>query len=197
MKKQVNIRFFILLGITILVGTWRIVSHKSDYSVLSNFTPIGAMALFGGAYFNKRWKAYIFPLLALFLSDVVMMKIFYSDLSNGILYSGWYWTYGAFIFMVIIGQLIKKVSVESVLFSAISAAVAHWIITDFGVWLMGCTDITTGTLYTKDFAGLIKCYTLAIPYFKNMLLGNLIYGAILFGGFELAKSKFPVLKLSV
>lgn len=197
MKKQVNIRFFILLGITILVGTWRIVSHKSDYSALSNFTPIGAMALFGGAYFKERWKAFSFPLLALFLSDIVMMKIFYSDLSNGILYNGWYWTYGAFIFMVIIGQLIKKVSVKSVLFSAIGAALAHWIITDFGVWLMGCTDITTGTLYTKDFAGLIKCYTLAIPYFKNMLLGNLIYGAILFGGFELAKSKFPVLKLSV
>jgi hypothetical protein len=197
MKKQINIRFFTLLGITVLVGIWRVVSHKTGYSALSNFTPIGAMALFGGAYFKEYWKAFSFPLLALFLSDVVMMEIFYGDFSNGILYNGWYWTYGAFILMVIIGQLIKKVSFRSVVFSAFGAALAHWIITDFGVWLMGCTDITTGKLYTKDFAGLIKCYTLAIPYFKNMLLGNLIYGAILFGGFEFAKSKFPVLKLSV
>lgn len=196
MKKQINIRFVVLICITLLVAFWRVFSHQEGYSALSNFTPIGALALFGGAYFNQKWKAFIFPISALFFSDIIMMKLYYAEHSNGLLYSSWYWTYGAFLLMVVIGQLMKKVTIKTFLFSVIGAALTHWIVVDFGVWLMGCTDLTTGKLYTNDFAGLMKCYAMAIPYMKNMLLGNLIFGAILFGGFELAKSKFPSLKLT-
>ena len=48
--------------------------------------------------------------------------------------------------------------------------------------------------YSRDMAGLLKCYTLAIPFFKNMLAANLIYSAILFGVFELAKVRFKILR---
>lgn len=140
-------------------------------------------------------KAYLLPLLTLLVSDIVLMQTVYAEYNNGFLYEGWYVTYLAFGLMVFLGTVIlKKVSAKSVVFSGFAAALSHFIIVDFGVWLAGGLDITTGLPYTRDLAGLIKCYTLALPFFKNLLVGNLIYGAILFGGYELAKYRFPVLE---
>jgi hypothetical protein len=196
---KINPRLSLLLLFIILTAALRIYSATATgaQSALSNFTPIGAMALFGGAYFHTKWKGYFFPLLALFLSDVIMMKTIYaaSGLGNGLLYGGWYWTYGAFALMVLIGSFIKKVSFRSVIAGAVAAALLHWIVTDFGVWLGGCTDITTGKPYTRDMDGLMRCYVLALPYLKNMLIGNLVYGAVLFGGFEYLQKRYPSLSL--
>ncbi|MCH9112749.1 hypothetical protein G5S93_15640, partial [Legionella pneumophila serogroup 1] len=109
------------------------------------------------------------------------------------LYSGWYWTYGAFALMVLIGSQIKNVSFKTVIAGAVGAALLHWIVTDCGVWLGGGTDITTGLPYTRDWNGLVKCHILAIPFMKNMLIGNLVYGAVLFGGFEWLQKRYPAL----
>ena len=97
--------------------------------------------------------------------------------------------------MVYLGtDFLKKVSFKSVVLSGFLAALSHYIIVDFGVWLAGGLDITTGLPYTRDLTGLLKCYVLALPFFKHMLAGNLIYGALLFGGYELAKYRFPILE---
>ncbi len=193
MKEKVNIRLFILIGIMLLAGLWRLLI-TAGHTPFSNFTPIGAMALFGGSYFISRVRAYLFPLLTLFISDVVLMQTIYAGHSNGLLYDGWYWTYAAFALVVLIGSvLIKKVSIKNVILGALLAALTHFLVANLGVWLRGVTDLTTGLPYTRDFAGLIKCYIMAIPYFKNMLAANLIYSAILFGGYELARLRFPVL----
>ena len=197
MKKQINIRLLVLIAITLLVGIWRIFQSSKGMGVMANFTPIGAMALFGGAYFINKGRAFLFPLLTLFISDIFLIQTVYAEHSTGIMYEGWYFTYVAFAIMVLIGsKLIKKVSFKSVILSALVAGLAHFIIGNFGVWLGGGLNITTGLPYTRNFSGLIMCYTLAIPFFKNMLAGNLIYSAILFGGFELAQSKFSVLRLT-
>lgn len=196
MKDKINIRFLVLILITLAVGFWRIL-QTTGHTPFSNFTPIGAMALFGGAYFTRRSNAYLFPLLTLLISDLVLMKTVYADYSNGFLYSGWYWTYIAFGLMVWIGHyLIKKVTFKNVLFSAIAAGLCHFIIANLGVWIGGGLDITTGLPYTRDFTGLMKCYFLAIPFFKNMLASNLLYSALLFGGFELVKMRFTLLAKS-
>ena len=193
MKERINIRLYILIGITLLAGLWRLFV-SAGHTPMSNFTPVGAMALFGGSYFISRFRAYLFPLLTLFISDVVLMQTVYAGHSHGLLYEGWYWTYAAFALMVLIGGvLIKKVSIKNVILGALLAGLAHFLIANLGVWLRGGTDLTTGLPYTRDFVGLIKCYTMAIPYFKNMLAANLIYSAILFGGYELASLRFSVL----
>ncbi len=187
---KINPRLSLLLLFIALTVSMRMLAVSSgSQSALTNFTPIGAMALFGGAYFNTRWKGYFFPLLALFLSDVIMMRTVYAGLSNGLLYDSWYWTYIAFASMVMVGSFIKKVTFRSVITGAVAAALLHWIITDFGVWLGGCTDVTTGQLYTRDMNGLMKCYLLALPYLKNILIGNLVYSAILVCGFEFLQKR--------
>ena len=196
LKEKVDIRFLILIAITILVGIWRILQATDEISAFANFTPIGAMALFGGAYFTNKSKALLFPILTLLFSDLIMMHTVYAKYNDGmLLYSGWYWNYAAFALMVVIGfVMIKRVTIKNLVFSSLLAGFAHFIISDFGVWLGGGIDMTTGLPFTKDLSGLMSCYIHAIPYLKNMIAGNLIYSVILFGGFELAKKRFQVLQ---
>lgn len=128
MKNKINIRLIVLVCITLLVGffrIWQTTSHNS----LSNFTAIGAMALFGGCYFKDTRKTLLFPLLALFISDIILMKTVYSSHDNGLLYSGWWWVYGVFGTMVILGKyIIRKVNVSRVLLGASLAAIIHFLV---------------------------------------------------------------------
>jgi hypothetical protein len=186
--KKLDIRFSVVAGLVLMTALSRLLIH------VDNFTPVGAIALFGGAYFTDRWKAFLVPLLALFISDVLMQGLLYKGAYGFPLYSGWYWVYGSFAFIVLLGRwLITNVSVKNVLLAAISGALAHWIISDFGVWIGGGFDMTTGLPYAKDGQGLLKCYIMALPYLKSFFYGTAVYSAILFGGFELAKRKFPIL----
>lgn len=186
----------VLLSIVFLVGLWRIVSTGPELSKWANFTPLGAMALFAGTFFTDRLKSYMTPILILLISDIVLMLTIYAPYRSGLLYPGWYWTYGSFALMVWVGERLKNgTSFRSVLLGGILAGSFHYIITNFGVWFRAGIDLTTGLPYTKDWAGFLKCYLLALPYFKNLLLGNLIFGSLLFGAFELAQKKFPMLRL--
>jgi len=122
------------------------------------------------------------------------MQTTYKMHSSGLLYSGWVWVYAAFAVMVLTGNFIKKVSLKSVVTAAVAAALAHWAITDFPVWMNGGLDISTGKALTKDWHGFVQCYLQAIPFMKNMLIGNIVYSGILFGGFELLQKRYPVLQ---
>ncbi|OIR01311.1 hypothetical protein GALL_165990 [mine drainage metagenome] len=195
--QKINPRTSVLLLFIIATGMLRIMNCSTLLSPLANFTPIGAMALFGGTYFKSNWKSYFFPLVTLLASDIVMMQLFYKQHSNGLLYSGWLWTYSAFALMVLIGKYIKKVTFKNVLTAAVAAALAHWLITDFGVWLGGGLDISTGTALTKDWHGFVQCYLQAIPFLKNMLLGNVLYSGILYGVFEVLQKRYPILQPSI
>ena len=192
--KKINPQFAVLMLFIIAAAAIRIFNAEKILTPIANLTPIGAMAMFGGHYFKSKWKSYFFPLLTLFISDVVMSQTIYSTYSNGLLYQGWYWVYAAFAIMVLIGKYIKEVSFKNIVIASIAAALAHWVITDFGVWLAGGIDISTAKPFTKDIHGFVQCYVLAIPYIKNMLIGNLLYGTILFGGYELLQKKYSFLK---
>ena len=62
------------------------------------------------------------------------------------------------------------------------SSILFFIVTNFGVWLTG-----GGWFYPKTWQGLIECYTLAIPFFRNTVAGDLVYTAVLFGLFEFAE----------
>ncbi|TWF35305.1 hypothetical protein FHW36_10994 [Chitinophaga polysaccharea] len=185
-SKSLNFRFSALLLITVGLALTRLF-NASCATPLANFTPIGSMALFGGHYFSEKWKAYLLPLMTLWISDLFLNYfVYYHKLV--FFYDGFYWTYGAFALATLIGSLIKKVNFRNVIMAAVAAALVHWIITDFGVWM-------EGRLYPKTATGLIACYVAAIPYMKNMLAGNLLFSAISFGLFEWAQQKYPRLQL--
>jgi len=194
--EKINPRFAVILLLMIVVAAMRI-PNAAQITPWANFSPIGAMGLFGGAYFNSKWKAFAFPLLTLFVSDLII-NIFIFDGKYGVLYSGWYVIYSIFALIVFYGKwMIQKVAVKNVLLACIVAALSHWLLADFTVWLGGGTDLRTMMPLAKNWAGLLQCYVQGVPFMRNFLLSNLVYGGILFGGFELAQRRYPVLKLQM
>ncbi|MGE5106883.1 MAG: DUF6580 family putative transport protein [Sphingobacteriales bacterium] len=186
--QKINPRTKILLLFMIAVDAVRILLHlQSNIGPMANFTPIGAMALFGGAHFSSNKKAYLFPLLTLWLGDILLNRLlFYHEWR--LFYEGFYWTYGAFALMVLTGRLlIKKVTIKNILLSSLLVVFIHWMVTDFGVWL-------EGTIYPKTWAGWWTCLTVAIPYEINLIAGTLLYGSLMFISFEWIKARNPLLQ---
>jgi len=163
-------RAVILLAIVFGAAALRLLPHPS------NFTPIGALALFAGAHFDdKRW-AFIAPLAAMFLTDLIIgfhvqMPIIYA----------------AFAAIVCMGFLLReRKTALGVTGASLAAATFFFIVSNFGVWLFD-------GLYPLTLAGLATCYIAAIPFFQNWLMGTLFYAALLFGGFALLQAKLPAL----
>jgi uncharacterized protein DUF6580 len=171
------------------VAVLRIVlNFSSDISPLANFSPVGAMAMFGGAYFNRRWKAFVFPLLMLFISDFVLHQTVFKKYGNGFLYDGWYWVYGAFAIITIVSRwILTKITINRFLVSVIVCVLIHWIITDLGVWIGSAR-------YPQTLNGFVICLENAIPYEWRFLAGTLLYGISLFATFEWMKRKYPALQ---
>jgi hypothetical protein len=151
------------------------------------------MALFGGAYLNKFWKALVFPLLALLISDVCISTIVFQG-KYGILYGGWYQIYGIFLLIVVLGRwMLKKVTAVNIIMAGLCVALLHWLLADFSVWIGGGKDLRTLQPLSRDWAGLMQCYVQGFPFFKNFLVGTWIYSAIMFGAFEWMKRFKPTL----
>src|SRR5690348_15494599 len=105
--QKINIRNSVLILMIIGAAATRLL-NINHLSVWSNFTPVGAVAMFGGAYFSDKWKAYLVPLLTLFISDVVLNSIYNHAFT--LLYDGFLIVYIAFAIMVLIGSLLKNVT---------------------------------------------------------------------------------------
>ncbi|MFH1360105.1 MAG: DUF6580 family putative transport protein [Candidatus Omnitrophota bacterium] len=130
-----------------------------------NFTPILAVALFSGVYLNKRY-AVILPVALMILADLFL------GLHETILY-----TWGSMAIIAALGLWIKTRKSFALIFGgSIASAVLFFIVTNFGVWLTG--------LYPNTLAGLIQCFSLAIPFFRNTLVSTLVYSTALFGLYE-------------
>jgi hypothetical protein len=195
MKQTLNPRFLTLLCFILGLALIRIL-NVAQLSPVSNFTPIGAMGLFGGAYFTTRWKAFVFPMLTLLISDLIINGVIYGG-RYGFIYDGWYLVYGIFALIVFYGKvLLQKINVKNIVLASVIAALSHWVLADFSVWLSGGTDLRTQLPLTRDWAGLQQCLTQGFPFMRNFLAGTLAYSALLFGGFELLKTRFPQLAIA-
>ena len=186
MKKQkIDIRFGVLSLFVLLAAFSRLIPHPP------NFAPIGAMALFGAAYFSKKHIALIIPVLSMWISDIVINNTIYAQYFDGFafFYQGFYWTYMAFLFIGLLGFVVlKKVKVQHLVLASLLASIVFFLLSNFGVW-------ASTTMYPKNVSGLIACYTAGLPFFKNTIMGDLVYTGVLFGAFEFAQYKIPTLKL--
>lgn len=186
MERSTNYRTLVLLMFMLIIIAVRVIAPLSpDFNVLANFSGVGAVALFGGAYF-KRISAFILPFLVLFLSDLGLVVTMGKNYG---FYEGWYYTYIAFALMVVVGKLmIKKPNVANVLGASLAAVLIHWIVADFGVWF-------GSTFYPQTIVGFWACLVAAIPFELNFLYGTIAYSAIMFTAFEGLKVKFPSLSM--
>jgi len=143
-----------------------------------NFTPIAAMALFSGAQLPNRALAFAAPFGALILSDAIL----------GGFYPGIAFVYLSFAAVVLIGWAGARGATALTIFgAALASSLLFFGLTNFGVWL-------AGGLYPLTWEGLVACYTAAIPFFRNTLAGDLLFTALMFGGFALAERWIPSLR---
>jgi len=131
-----------------------------------NFTPVAAIAIFSGAYLNKK-HSLVVPLILMVISDSFL------GLHNVVLF-----TWGGFILVALLGIWLKKnKSVMRILSVSIASSILFYIVSNFGVWLMGW--------YPHTMSGLIDCYVLAIPFLRTFTIATLLYTAVFFGIYEL------------
>lgn len=180
MKTQNKQLVFIAGGLILLAAVSRLIPHPP------NFAPIASLAIFGGTVINNKKYALILPLGALLLSDI-LFELFTS--TKGFYDISQTFVYGAFILITFLATKIKTVSTKNILFACLWSGAIFFILSNFGVWL-------TGVFYPKTLAGLMQCYTAAIPFYKNEFFGNMLlntfmsnifYTAVLFGAYAIIK----------
>ena len=156
-----------------------------------NFSPIAAIGLFAGAYLSNQFAKFLIPLFTLFISDVILNNTIYASYNSGftVFYDGFYWVYGSFAAVILVGYLIlKKISLLNIVISSGLGSILFFIISNFGVW--------AGTsMYPKSGIGLAACYTAGLPFLGNAICGDLFYTSIIFGVWEFGFKKLFTTKL--
>jgi hypothetical protein len=162
MKKASMIKYAVAFVLIFGAALSRMVPH------LPNFTPLAAIALFGGFYLDKKF-AIIAPLAAMAVSDYFIG--FSSD---------WIFVYGSLLAIGAMALTMQKnKSAVVVAGTTLAGAVLFFIVTNFGVW-------ATQTWYPRTAAGLVECFSMALPFFRNTLAGDVFYVAVMFGVYETA-----------
>lgn len=199
-SQKINLRFVVLAAIILAAAFSRLVPH------IPNFSPLGAIGLFGAAHFNKKWQAILIPLAATFISDLFINNVIYAQYYPTFtwLSTGFYWQYGAYILITLVAFLIfKKVNTATVLTGALASSTIFFLVTNFGCW--------PGNYYPQNFGGLMQCFAAGLPFANGntlsslltspslfgTMLGDLFYAGLLFGSFAIAQKRFAVLQPSV
>ncbi len=177
-----SLRFGVVATLLLLAAFTRLIPHAP------NFTAIGALALFGGAQFvDKKW-ALLVPLAALYLSNIALNTLLYAEYFPGLSFlQPDPWVFGAVLGIAALGHFfVKKATVPSVFAASLAGSVLFFLVTNFGVW-------AGSPMYPQNGLGLLLCYEAGLPFFGNTLAGDLVYNALLFGGFAWLTRQFPQL----
>ena len=134
-----------VVAIIIIAISSRLIPHPP------NFTPITAVALFSIIHFKNKYLGILLPIFCLLISDLII----------GISIINLF-VYFSFLLISCVGYFFGKINIKSVLLSSL----IFFIITNFGVWLIG---------YPKTIEGFISCYIAAIPFFGWTIIGDLFY----------------------
>ncbi len=157
---------------------------------IDNFNPFTSIALFGSAYFIKQKWAYIIPLAAIYLSDFILnntiLRGFYPN-HEGLVFFSEYMISVYIAYILIIGfgkRLFSAVSKKTVLIGVLGSTAIFYLLTNFGAW------VSPISIYPKTIDGLLTCMIAGIPFVQASFLSNLIFSSLLFGGYELFKSRY-------
>ncbi len=184
--KKLNLQTGVLSIIILLAAFTRIMPHPP------NFSPMAAIGLFGAAHFAKKWQAFFIPLIGIWISDLVINNYVYSISSSNFVwfYSGFYWQYISYILIIFAGLFIfnRGISLTKMFGGMISSSGIFFLVSNFGVW-------AGGTMYPKNFGGLITCYAAGVPFIHNTIISDVLFTTVLFGTYYLLQVEYSSLKI--
>ena len=149
------------------------------------FAPQIAMALFAGSVSKDKRFAFLFPVLSLFISDLLYQFLYSQGLSTikGF-YSGQWQNYLLIASITVIGFFINKNRISQIFIGSLAGAIYFFLISNLMVWIGGGWDINNQP-YPRSFSGLMLCYSVALPFFKWSVLSTLLFNGVFFGSFYL------------
>lgn len=171
-KKDILILAAVLVGLVVVRSVFQI----------PNFNPLGAVALMGGMLAAKKLWSWIVPFAALFIGDIIMSlsSPMYLDY---IFSANFVFVYTSFAAIIAIGIVLRKTpSLKTVLGGSLLAAFVFFLVTNAGAWILM-------PAYTKDFAGLLTSYEMALPFFRATLVSQVIFSVGIFVVYQFATSK--------
>lgn len=165
-NKQSLLDYGLALALILVGVSFRFLPHAP------NFTPIIALALFGGAYLSKK-LAVVVPLGAMLVSD-----LFIGSYEIGLMIV----VYGSLLLIVGVGFSLKgKDNWYKIGIASMVGAVLFFLATNLGVWALT-------PWYEKTWAGLLRCYYFALPFFRNSMISTLVYSTALFFSYKTIKA---------
>ena len=110
--------FIFIVSIIFFGAFMRLIPHWP------NFTPIAAMALFGGTWLSRKYRGFVIPVAALLISDLVIG------------FHGSMWAvYLAFGFTVSMGFILRrKVNAGNILVASLTTSVIFYLVTNFRLY---------------------------------------------------------------
>jgi len=168
-------KLILISGLILIAALSRLFPH------LDNFTPIGAIALFGGTFISNKRLAFIIPLSAMLFSDILLQVFYGTGFHNTMIF-----VYGAFLVITSLGFLLRKrVQRQTIMVGSLVGSIIFFFITNIGVWVTG--------YYGYSAAGLIESLIAGIPFFRGTVMGDLVFNLVLFGSYSIIRWRFPVL----
>lgn len=162
--------YLTFVGILLIGIIGRLIPHPA------NMTPLLGVSLLAGSTLPRKY-ALSTILLILLLSDVLL-----SIINHYALFGSWsFFTYSGYLLITAIGLKIQKINLNN-LKLVLALSLFYWLWTNFGVWLLS-------DLYIKSVAGFVACYTAALPFLRNALVGDLLWYLLIFNGFFPAREK--------
>ena len=172
----------VLSGLIVVAALTRLLPHPP------NFSPVEAIALFGGAYFASRLWALAVPLLAMLVSDLALGALIGDGYASYLGSLSFWSVYACIALSTLLGFGLRgKVGGGRVLGYSLVGSVLFFVVTNFAAWL-------GWPAYPQNLAGLGAAYVAGIPFFQWTVLGTLFYAAVLFGGFALLRHRLPALR---
>ena len=142
----------ISVSLILLLTLARLIPHPP------NFTPIIATAILGSYFFKNIYLSLFTIFISMLLTDLVLG---FSLITIFVYLS-------IFILILIFFNFRKYVNIKNLFLYGFFGSLIFFIISNFGFWLIN-------DIYEKNLSGLIECYILAIPFFKNTLLATILF----------------------
>lgn len=147
---------------------------------LPNVAPVAALALFAGYYFRSSAVAFAVPISVMLISDRIIggyegpvMFAVYAALSLPVAFR---WLVRNNVSFGSLGSTIK--SAVTVTGCGLVGSLMFFVFTNLAVW--GFSD-----LYSMNVAGLISCFTQALPFFRYTVMGDVCFATAIFGSYAL------------
>lgn len=165
-----NSKPWLSISALLVVAIWsRALPHPA------NMTAVVPAAVLAGYFLSNLWLATLVPLAALAISDVLFFSF----------YPGIEYVYVATLVAMLLGRFVARKTARQktgILFlSGLVSSVLFFVISNLGVWL-------ATNLYPRTWEGLVQCYVMAVPFFRHQIIGDVVYGVVLFIAIRFALS---------